>query len=119
MTKPVTYVEMHSPDLEASIRFFIEAFGWDPQPFASPDYFVSPAGSAHGIDAGLLRSMDGSPRTVSVINVPSLDDATKQVVACGGRIVVEPFTIPGVGRGCYFTDPSGLLIGLHENNPEA
>jgi predicted enzyme related to lactoylglutathione lyase len=33
--------------------------------------------------------------------------------------VVEPFTIPGVGRDCYFTDPTGLLAGLHENDAEA
>ena len=30
---------------------------------------------------------------------------------------VEPFTLPGVGRGCYLTDPAGLLIGLHEYDP--
>jgi uncharacterized protein len=41
------------------------------------------------------------------------------VVEHGGTVVVEPFTIPGVGRGCYFTDPSGLIVGLHENDPDA
>lgn len=28
-------------------------------------------------------------------------------------MVVEPFTITGVGQGCYVTDPAGLLMGLH------
>jgi hypothetical protein len=32
--------------------------------------------------------------------------------------VVEPFAIPGVGRGCYFTDPTGVVVGLHENIPD-
>jgi len=32
--------------------------------------------------------------------------------------VVAPFTIGGVGRGCYFTDPTGVIVGLHENNPD-
>ena len=119
MTQPVSYVELNSPDLETSVRFFTDVFGWDPQPFGLPDYLVSPAGAAHGIDAGLLASRDGAPRTVSVINVADLDKTAKQVATHGGRIVVEPFSIPGVGRGCYFTDPTGLLLGLHENNPEA
>jgi len=119
MTQPVTYVELHSPDLEVSVHFFTEVFGWDPQPFASQDYLVSPAGSTHGIDAGLLVARDGAPRTVSVINVVSLDETVKQVTVHGGRVVVEPFAISGVGRGCYITDPTGLLVGLHENNPEA
>jgi predicted enzyme related to lactoylglutathione lyase len=36
------------------------------------------------------------------------------IEAAGGAVVVEPFEFPGVGRGCYCTDPAGLLFGLHE-----
>jgi uncharacterized protein len=119
MTAPVTYVELHSPDLERTRRFFADAFGWDPQPFAAADYFVAPRGEGPGVDAGLVASRDGESRTVAVINVPSLDDAIEGVGAGGGAVVVEPFSIPGVGRGCYVTDPAGVLIGLHENDPDA
>jgi predicted enzyme related to lactoylglutathione lyase len=28
-------------------------------------------------------------------------------------VVVEPFTITGVGRGCYVVDPAGVLLDLH------
>ena len=34
-------------------------------------------------------------------------------------MVVEPFTIPGVGRGSYVTDPAGVLLGLHEYDADA
>jgi uncharacterized protein len=119
MTSPVSYVELNTPDLAAASRFFAAVFDWDPQPFAAPDYLVAPAGDARGIDAGLLPSRDGAPRVVPVINVASLDETAPKVVAHGGTIVVEPFTIPGVGRGCYFTDPTGVVVGLHENNPDA
>lgn len=54
-----------------------------------------------------------------MINVASLDETARKVVAHGGTILVEPFTIPGVGRGCYFTDPTGVVVGLHQNNPDA
>jgi hypothetical protein len=37
----------------------------------------------------------------------------------GGRLIVEPFTLPGIGHGCYITDPAGVLIGLHADDPEA
>jgi hypothetical protein len=30
-----------------------------------------------------------------------------------------PFTLGGVGRGAYVTDPTGLLIGLHMYDPAA
>jgi uncharacterized protein len=118
MTSPVTYVEFNTPDLQAASRFFAAVFDWDPQPFAAPDYLVAPAGAARGVDAGLLASRDGAPRVVPVINVGSLEATMAKVAAHGGTIVVEPFTIAGVGRGCYFTDRTGVIVGLHENDPD-
>jgi len=118
MPEPVTYVEVHSPDLARSRDFFTAVFGWDPQPFAAPDYLVAPAAD-RGIDTGLLASRDGQPRAVPVIRVASIDDARSRVEQGGGRVVVEPFAIAGVGRGCYVTDPAGVLVGLHEYDPTA
>ena len=54
MTQPVSYLELNSPDLEASTQFF-----------------------------------------------------------SGETVVVPPFELTGVGRGCYVVDPGGLLMDLH------
>jgi predicted enzyme related to lactoylglutathione lyase len=118
MTHPVTYLEINSPDLAASSAFFEGAFGWRLQPFAAPDYLVAP-GDDRGIDTALLASRDGAPRAIPVIRVPSLGTATARVREHGGTVVVEPFSIAGVGRGCYVLDPAGVLLGLHEYDPEA
>ena len=48
-----------------------------------------------------------------MVRVPDLDAAAAAVRAHGGQVVVEPFTVAGVGRGCYIMDPAGVLIGLH------
>jgi uncharacterized protein len=117
MTRPVTYVELNSPDLAATSTFMAEVFGWEPQPFAAPDYLVAPHGDGPGVDTGLLTSRDGNPRTVPIIRVDSITGLRDRLEAAGGTVVVEPFTMPGVGRGCYVTDPAGLLIGLHEYDP--
>jgi predicted enzyme related to lactoylglutathione lyase len=113
MSQPVSYVEFNSPDLEATKTFLSDVFGWQFQPFAAPDYLVAPHGTAPGVDAGLMPSRDGQPRTIPVIRLDDLDVALERVRAHGGTIAVEPFTIPDVGRGCYILDPTGLLIGLH------
>ena len=73
MTLPVTYVEINSPDLDRSATFFAEVFDWKLRPFADPGYLVAPAGDGPGIDTGLLSSADGSPRSIPIIRVPSLD----------------------------------------------
>jgi predicted enzyme related to lactoylglutathione lyase len=114
MTVPVSYVELNSPDLARTTRFFEDVFGWEPQPFAAPDYLVAPHGDAPGVDAGLLASRDGAPRTVPILRVESLDATRAALEAAGGSVVVEPFEFPGVGRGCYCLDPAGVLFGLHE-----
>ncbi|MBV1853813.1 VOC family protein [Catellatospora tritici] len=113
MTQPVTYVELNSPDLEATSAFFTATFGWRPQPFAAPDYLVAAHGDGPGVDTGLMLSRDGQPRAIPVIRVESLPEAMDRVRANGGTVVVAPFTIAGVGHGCYLVDPAGLLIGLH------
>jgi predicted enzyme related to lactoylglutathione lyase len=113
MTQPVSYLELNSPDLSTSAQFFSHVFGWTVQPFASPDYLVAPHCDQPGVDTALLASRDGQPRAVPVIRVADLDDATSRVETNGGTVVVPPFEISGVGRGCYVVDPTGLLIGLH------
>lgn len=118
MTRPVTYVEIHSPELEATQRFLASAFGWQPQPFVTSDYLVAAHGDGAGVDTGLTASRDGQPRCVPVINVDSLDRAVEAVRSNGGNQVVEPYDVPGVGRACYVVDPAGVLIGLHENDPD-
>jgi hypothetical protein len=119
MTRPVTFLEINSPDLARSSAFFAAAFGWELQPFASPDYLVAPSGDGAGIDTALLPSRDGVPRAVPVLRVESLQDAAARVREHGGTVVVEPFAIAGVGHGCYVIDPAGVLIGLHEYDPGA
>jgi predicted enzyme related to lactoylglutathione lyase len=100
VTAPVSYVELNSPDLASTTRFFETVFGWEPQPFAAPDYLVAPHGDAPGIDAGLLASRDGTPRTVPILRVDSIAAVRDALEAAGGAVVVEPFTFPGVGSGC-------------------
>jgi predicted enzyme related to lactoylglutathione lyase len=37
----------------------------------------------------------------------------------GGKTVVEPMPIPGVGTIAMFQDPDGVMLGLFQENPPA
>jgi uncharacterized protein len=119
MPRPVSHVELNSPDLPATTRFFRAVFDWEAQPFATSDYLVAPHEDAPGVDARMLASRDGNPRTGPVIRVDSIAALRPRLEDAGGVVVVEPFTLPRVGRGCYFTDPAGLLVGLHGYDAQA
>ena len=117
MTEPVYFVELNSPDHATSAAFFRAVFGWDPQPFAGPDYLVAPHGPDAGVDSAILPSRDGQARAVPVIRVANLDAALAAVSANGGQVVVTPFALGDMGSAAYITDPAGLLVGLHYYNP--
>ena len=80
---------------------------------------MAAAGDGAGVDTGLMASADGAPRAIPVIRVTSLDSMRVAVEKHGGTVVVEPFAIAGVGRGCYIIDPAGVLLVLHEYDVDA
>ena len=119
MKPTVGYVEFTSGDVEAATSFYRQVFDWDPQPWGADDYFVAPRDGDGGVDAGFTTSQDGLPLTVATINVDDLEGYMAKVILAGGEIVVDKFTIPGVGRACYFTDTTGMIVGMHQSDPSA
>lgn len=49
---------------------------------------------------------------IAYVEVPDVDAAVERVHALGGKIVREPFEVPGVGRNVLVRDPLGALLGL-------
>lgn len=109
----INYVEFNVGDVPASTKFYKEVFDWDPQSWGD-DYFVAGHGDEPGIDTGITESPDGDPVTVAVITVDDIDGYMAKVIVAGGEIVVPKFDIPGVGQASYFTDPNGMVVGLHQ-----
>jgi predicted enzyme related to lactoylglutathione lyase len=111
MPRPVSHVELNSPDLPATTRFFRAVFDWEAQPFATSDYLVAPHEDAPGVDARMLASRDGNPRTGPVIRVDSIAALRPRLEDAGGVVVVEPFTLPGSGAGATSPTPRAYSSG--------
>lgn len=109
----VSYIEFNVPDPQKAKQFYAQVFNWEIQSW-SDDYLVAAHGDQPGIDTGINKSEDARPQAVAVITVPDLDATLEAVKAAGGTIVVEKFPIEGVGHAAYFTDPSGLYVGVHQ-----
>ena len=48
------------------------------------------------------------------VSVDDLRASLEKAEELGGKMVVEPMPIPGVGTFAMFQDPDGVMIGLFE-----
>jgi predicted enzyme related to lactoylglutathione lyase len=105
----IDYIEISVTDMDASKRFYGEAFGW-----TFNDYGPSYAGIAgKEREVGGLAVADevrgGGP--LVVLFSSDLDATVSAVKAAGGTLVKEPFVFPG-GRRFHFADPSGNELAV-------
>jgi predicted enzyme related to lactoylglutathione lyase len=110
-----SWVELSSPDTDASTAFYGELMGWnatDPGPAESGGYrMFQQTGQSVG---GLMRHMqDGQPTAWSTyVSVADADETAAKVKAAGGSVVVEPMDVMDIGRMAVFADPTGAVFGI-------
>jgi uncharacterized protein len=108
-----SWVDNGTTDLDKSIAFYTELFGWDAQDQGEQ------AGHYHicllkGLPvAGIGPLMDGSghPRWTTYINVNDADDVAARISKEGGTVVMGPMDVMGQGNLVIAIDPAGAAIG--------
>lgn len=105
-TGKINYVEIPAKDLEATKRFFGDAFGWTFVDYG-PEYVAI---ENAGLDGGFFKSDNvATTATGSVLVVlfsTDLEVTLEKVESSGGKIVKDIFPFPG-GRRFHFSDPNG------------
>ncbi len=117
-----THFELISDDLEKTAAFYREVFGWQIYKWDGPvDYWLVDTGDANtpGINGGLMQAGGELSGTINTIEVADIDAAIARVKANGGQIISEKQSIPGVGFQAYFKDNCGIMVGLHQPDPNA
>src|SRR5512136_19607 len=117
-----THFELATTDLEKTAAFYRDVFGWQIQKWEGPvDYWLVTTGDAStpGINGGLMQTNGEFKGTINTIEVDDIDAAIAKVQTHGGEIVLEKDAIPGVGYQAYIKDNSGIIIGLHQPDPNA
>jgi predicted enzyme related to lactoylglutathione lyase len=115
MANPVVHWEIGGRDLDTLARFYGDLFGWEATAF-DPDYRLVDLGE--GVGGGLMRCRDDMPAYVTVyIAVDDLDGALAKAEELGGKRLVPPTPIPGVGAFALFQDPEGNTIGIIRSDP--
>ena len=110
-----SWVELSSPDTDASETFYRELMGWDatdPGPVEETGGYRMFQLGGQSV-AGLMGHMqEGQPTTwATYISVADADGTAEKVTASGGSVVVEPMDVMDIGRMAFFAGPTGAVFG--------
>ncbi len=110
------WVDIIQPDLEATMAFYGELFGWHFEvrtpPGAESRYaYARKDGMLVAGVGGPVASDDPSGWT-TYICVDSADETAAAVLAHGGQVQATPVDIGRAGRAALCTDRAGAVVGL-------
>ena len=106
---------INADDVERARDFYGAVFGWAFTPWGPPG-FLQTRDAGQGLMGALQKRQDwGEKRMHAFMPTFGVDDiavALAAVEAGGGRVLMRPYRIDGVGEIGYFEDPEGNICGI-------
>lgn len=106
-----SWVDIGSPDLQGSVAFYSELFGWEARDMGEQTghYTLMYKKGKHVAGIGPAQE-PGPPRWTTYINVDELDAVAKSAEGAGGTVVAAPMDVMNSGRMAIFKDTTGACI---------
>lgn len=106
------WIELSSPDLDASVAFYSDLFGWVGQSLAGAGGYRVLSLDGQKV-AGLAPLLpDGRAEWRTHLAVVDAGAATTAVVEAGGAVAREPMEVAGAAVTAAFADPAGAGFGV-------
>ncbi len=110
-----SWIDLASPDPEASKAFYTDLFGWEAQ--------TSPVPEAGGYTLFTLRGKQVAgmtpmmapgqpPAWTTYVNESDADGTVKRVTDAGGTVIAQPMDVMEQGRMAILADPTGAVLGI-------
>ncbi len=109
------WVDVASPELERTVSFYSDFFGWeaeqDPRPEAGGYTMFTKNGKF--VAAASPPPVEGMPpHWTTYIASDDVDSTAKRVGEAGGALLMEPFDVFNAGRMAVAQDPTGAVFGI-------
>lgn len=111
------WVDVSSPNVDASVAFYRDLFGWEATDLASGDVdaggyqlFELRGHAVAGI--GPVQDGGGPPAWCTYLASEDADATADAIRAAGGTVGMDPFSMFDAGRMLLATDPSGAAFGV-------
>jgi uncharacterized protein len=110
-----SWVDLGSPDVDASINFYGSLFGWTASEPGPPEaggyrFFLQDGKMVAGI--GPLMMEGQPPAWLNYVTVADADETAGKARDAGATVFVEPMDVMDVGRFSVLADPTGAAFGL-------
>lgn len=110
------WVDVSSPDVDASVSFYGDVFGWTCTEAGDPDETggYRMFSKDERLVAGIGPAQDGGPPPAWSTYLASADaDATARAITeAGGTLLMEPMDVMTAGRMFFAMDTSGAAFGV-------
>jgi predicted enzyme related to lactoylglutathione lyase len=115
--KPI-WVDLGTPDVDASIKFYGELFGWkaDDAVEGFGGYRVLRKDGKQVAGVAPLMSEQQPPAWMVYIGSDDAKAITEKVKQAGGNVIVEPMEIGETGSMAVYQDSTGAAIGVWQPN---
>jgi uncharacterized protein len=110
-----SWVDLSTPDLEGALRFYGGLFGWELQDAGEEAGHYHQALVRGKRVAGLGPAQAGGPPMAfwtTYLSGTDVDAHAAAVRDAGGRVVVDPLDVMGLGRMIVGQDPGGATFGI-------
>jgi len=111
-----SWVDLSSPDPEASAAFYGALLGWEHVPPESPEatggYGMFTLRGKLVAGVGPLMSEDQPIVWSTYVAVDDADDVVAKARDAGGQVFIAPMDVLDAGRMAFLVDPTGGFIGL-------
>lgn len=121
----VVHFEIPFDNKARAMKFYADTFGWELTDMPEMSYVMARSVDVDdqfvpkepgAINGGLNQRPKEAPAPVIYVDVPSVEEAIKQVEAAGGTVVTPLTPIPGMGAYARVTDTEGNVIGLYQGS---
>lgn len=126
MPTNLSHFALNADDVPASRAFYEAVFGWRFTAWGPPGFYQIQTGpdGEPGVQGALQQRRDLLPGQAATgpectFAVDDVDATVAAVRAAGGTILMDGFTISGVGHLIFFKDPAGNAIGAMQYDPAA
>jgi predicted enzyme related to lactoylglutathione lyase len=109
-----SWVDLGSPDPDASKVFYAALFGWESQP-APPEaggYTIFHLRGGPVAAVGPLLSPGGPATWMWYATSADADGTARRVEAAGGKVLMAPMNVTGAGRMAVFLDATGAPFSV-------